>query len=133
MEAGLRDQVWRRAVGRCEYCRLSQKFDVLPFQVDHVIPRKHGGQTTVENLALSCLACNARKGPNLAGLDPETNAVTPLFNPRDDAWQDHFTWDGARLVGRTGIGRTTIAVLGINDPARVEHRRLLMDSGKSFA
>lgn len=129
MEAGLRDQVGDRAGGRCEYCHLSQKFDVLPFQVDHIVARKHGGPTTADNLALSCLACNARKGPNLAGLDPTTGAVVELFNPRRADWSEHFEWDGPRLVGRTSVGRVTIAVLAINEPARVEHRRLLLISG----
>jgi hypothetical protein len=132
MDARLRDQVWHRAGGRCEYCHLSQDFDVLPFQVDHVVPRKHGGPTRLENLALSCLPCNARKGPNLAGLDPESGVVVSLFNARTEAWKDHFAWNGPRLVGRTPTGRATIAVLAINETARVEQRRLLLATGKSF-
>ncbi len=63
------------------------------------------------------------------GYDPETDRVTLLFDPRNDAWSDHFTWDGAVLVGKTSIGRTTIDVLGINAAPRVEHRRLLMEAG----
>jgi hypothetical protein len=109
-----------------------KRFDVLPFQLDHVIPRKHGGPTNADNLALSCLSCNAHKGPNLAGLDPETGAVEPLFNPRDGVWSDNFAWDGPRLVGRTPTGRATIAVLAINEVARIEHRQLLMAAGGVF-
>ncbi|MGH7171510.1 MAG: hypothetical protein ACRELF_09615 [Gemmataceae bacterium] len=33
------------------------------------------------------------------------------------------------MTGRTAIGRTTIDVLAINLPERVEHRRLLLRAG----
>ena len=62
----------------------------------------------------------------MAGYDPETDRLFPLFNPRHDVWSEHFAWDGPTLVGLTPIGRTTISVLRINQPERVEHRRLLV-------
>jgi hypothetical protein len=77
---------------------------------------------------LACAYCNAAKGTNAAGFDPETDELVPLFNPRADTWADHFVWDGPILVGRTPIGRATIEVLGINRPERVEHRRLLSEA-----
>jgi hypothetical protein len=39
--------------------------------------------------------------------------------------------DEVPLVGRTAIGRTTIAVLEINDPARVALRTALIEEGLS--
>ena len=72
--------------------------------------------------------CNSYKGPNIAGLDPEGGALTRLFRPRTDVWQEHFEWRGPVLRGLTAIGRTTIDVLQINAPERVEHRRLLMEA-----
>ena len=30
----------------------------------------------MDNLALACIDCNLHKGPNLTGIDPETNQVT---------------------------------------------------------
>ena len=43
----------------------------MPFEFDHIIPRKHRGRTFVAgNLAFSCYYCNVYKGPNLSGLDP---------------------------------------------------------------
>ncbi|HEX5444790.1 MAG TPA: HNH endonuclease signature motif containing protein [Pirellulales bacterium] len=30
---------------RCDYCRMPERFDPLPFQVDHIIARQHGGAT----------------------------------------------------------------------------------------
>lgn len=90
---------------------MPQDLDELPFQVKHIIPRKHHGTDALENLALACFACNNHKGANLSGIDPETGEMTRLFNPRGDSWWIHFYWEGARLEGRTSIGRVTIDVL----------------------
>ena len=79
-----------------------------------MIAGKHGGQTSAENLALSCFYCNGHKGPNIGGLDPETGQLSRLFHPREDVWSDHFRWDGPALIGKTPVGRATIAVLSIN-------------------
>lgn len=105
---------------------MPQEYDALPCQLDHVRARKHHGPTTVANMALSCLACNARKGPNAAGYDPLTDTLVPLFNPRADDWDEHFRWHGPQLIGRTPVGRATIDVLGINATNRIAHRRLLI-------
>ncbi len=129
MDEGLRRQVWDRAGDACEYCRMPQYLDLLPFQIDHVIAVKHHGPTAAENLALSCYNDNIHKGSNLAGLDPATGTLTRLFNPRLDDWADHFAWNGPELVGRTAIGRTTIDVLNMNLAERVEHRLLLIEVG----
>lgn len=44
-------------------------------------------------------------------------------------WEEHFAWVGPVLTGRTAIGRTTIDVLVMNAPERVELRRLLIRAG----
>jgi 5-methylcytosine-specific restriction endonuclease McrA len=41
MKASLEARVWRRANGLCEYCRISQEFDELTFEIDHIIAQKH--------------------------------------------------------------------------------------------
>ena len=128
--ATLREQVWHRAAGRCEYCRMPQSLTVLPHELDHVRAQKHHGETSLENLCLACAPCNAHKGPNLTGIDPDTGALTALFDPRSQRWEAHFEWDGPVLLGRTPEGRTTIDVLTINAPEREEHRRLLIASGR---
>jgi hypothetical protein len=131
MEAALNQAVRRRAHETCEYCRMSQLFyPTVPFPVDHIIARQHGGETTLSNLALSCLHCNSHKGPNIAGIDPRTRKLTRLFHPRRHRWDRHFRWQDAVLIGRTAVGRTTIHVLALNDPDIVEVRRALLDEGK---
>lgn len=127
MDAELRQLVWQRASSRCEYCHVSAKVSLLPFQIDHIIAEKHGGLTVADNLALSCERCNSYKGPNIAGYLEGKHI--PLFNPRTDQWLDHFAWDGALLVGQTPIGIVTIEVLAINLPYRVALRAALIEEG----
>lgn len=129
MKRKWRELVWRRARSRCEYCQMPQQFDPLLFEIDHIIAEKHLGPTKPSNLALACFHCNNFKGPNIAGRDPVTKKLVPLFDPRHDAWQDHFAWHGANLVGRTPTGRATVQVLAMNLAHRVAHRSSLMMEG----
>jgi hypothetical protein len=131
MDAALIRLIWRRAKDACEYCRMPQLFyPTLPFQVDHVVARQHGGETHRANLALACLHCNSHKGPNIAGLDPKTRELTRLFNPRRQKWERHFRWSGPQLIGRTKTGRATVAVLALNDPDLIAVRQALIDEGR---
>jgi 5-methylcytosine-specific restriction endonuclease McrA len=67
MDASLIALIRDRAARCCEYCRLPQVLSSIPFEIDHIISRKHRGESTPENLALSCFYCNSYKGPNIAG------------------------------------------------------------------
>ena len=51
------------------------------------------------------------KGAGLTAIDPETQTLTPLFNPRVQAWTDHFALMGTRIVGLTPTGRATATLL----------------------
>jgi hypothetical protein len=126
----LAQTVRRRAGGRCEFCRLPEEATSIPFEIDHVIPRVHGGPTVSANLCLACYPCNRFKGANLSGVDPETGRVTVIFRPRSHRWGEHFRWEGPVLVGRTAIGRTTIEVLRINSTEAIEQREGLIDEGR---
>lgn len=101
----------------------------LRFQLDHVIPEQHGGPFTLENLAWCCPRCNRHKGPNLSGLDSDTNGLTPLFHPRADIWKEHFVWQGPVLDGLTPKGRATVRVLRMNHPDAVLVRDALLAEG----
>ena len=129
MNETLIELVWERAHGRCEYCQLPQVFTTCDFEIDHIIAKKHRGRTAASNLALTCFFCNSAKGPNIAGLDPRTQKITPLFHPRRHKWNRHFRWDGPVLVGMTAIGRATIAVLNINEAQAVATRAALIQTG----
>ena len=129
MNDELRQLVWDRAASDCEYCRVPQLFDPLPFGIDHIRPQYHHVPTVQENLCLCCFQDNTFKAVNVAGYDPLTGDLSELFHPRRDAWEEHFEVDGGRIVGKTALGRTTVDVLRMNLPERIEHRRLLAALG----
>jgi hypothetical protein len=126
----LRRQVRQRAQERCEYCLLHQDDVPLSHHIDHILARKHGGHTVSSNLALACLECNRGKGSDLSAIDFATGAITLLFNPRVHVWQEHFTLEGAQIVGLTSMGRATVTLLQFNEPRRVIQRRVLIDVGR---
>lgn len=128
--AALRKQVIERAESRCEYCRFPQSVTLLAFEMEHIISEKHGGTTTLENLALACPYCNRAKGTDLGSIDPETNQLTPFFNPRTQTWQDHFTLTAATIAPRTSEGRVTVLILQFNHPDRVQERAGLIAIGQ---
>jgi hypothetical protein len=99
------------------------------FETDHIVAEQHGGKTAASNLAWTCFADNHYKGPNLAGTDPKTRRRSWLFNPRRQKWRRHFRWSGPFLLGRTPVGRATVAVLQINAEHRVAQRAALIAEG----
>ena len=68
----LRRQVEQRAQHQCEYCLLPAAVSFYSHEVDHVIALKHGGATSLENLAYACWRCNRYKGTDLGSFDPDT-------------------------------------------------------------
>jgi len=125
----LANQVWERSGGICEYCHLPQAASRLRFHVEHIVARQHQGSTELENLAIACPRCNLHKGPNLAGIDPETGEKVWLFHPRRDRWESHFSWDSPFLVCKTPVGRATIATLQMNAAEVIDVRKALLEEG----
>ena len=123
-------EVRRRTGDACEYCRMPDDADEVAHTVDHIVARQHHGSDDLDNLALACLSCNLHKGPNLAGLDPDSGRVEPSFYPRRDQWDQHFRWSGARLAALTATGRVTIDVLTINDERNLTAREALIAEGR---
>src|SRR5262249_42382422 len=60
LSGSLRYEVLKRAGRRCELCGISA--DERAIEVDHIIPRKHGGKDDLTNLQALCFKCNANKG-----------------------------------------------------------------------
>lgn len=112
----LRAAVRERAGLRCEYCHALEAWQYVEFTLDHIRPISSGGETTLGNLALACLACNRRKWDCREAKDPETGEVSRLFNPRTDRWNEHFMWsrDGVEIVGASEVGRATVVLLELN-------------------
>ena len=113
-----------RAQGRCEYCRMSKILQRAAFHVEYTTPTSKGGTDDLENLAWSCGACNLSKSNRTHLIDPETGQAVPIFNPRTDSWEDHFVFEGYRLVGRTAVGRALVAGLDLNDFQRLLIRQV---------
>jgi 5-methylcytosine-specific restriction endonuclease McrA len=111
--ATLRRLVRTRARNRCEYCLLAEQDAFFPHEPDHIIALKHGGETTGENLALACFDCNRFKGSDIASVDPITGRIVPLFNPRVQAWSDHFVSEAGRINPLTPVAREVRATLAI--------------------
>lgn len=126
----LRRQVVARSGNRCEYCLIHQDDSIASHQIDHVIAEKHQGATTLDNLALSCVLCNLRKGSDLSSIDPESNSISVLFNPRTQSWSDHFETDDILIKGLTPEGRTTVHFLQLNSDQRIAERRELRNCGR---
>lgn len=120
----LESAVEERAGHRCEYCRMHQSLQGASFHLEHAVPRSKGGGDGLENRAWACPSCNLRKSDRTLGVDPGSASSTPLFNPRTDRWNEHFTWRQYQLVGLTPTGRATVAALELNSPRRVLIRQV---------
>jgi hypothetical protein len=108
--------VAERARHRCEYCGAPEAIFNFPFEVEHIVPPCHAGPESEGNWALACRSCNVFKSNHLDFTDPETQAVTRLFHPREDHWGDHFqvAAETGTIVGLTLIGRATVTLLQMN-------------------
>jgi hypothetical protein len=114
-----------RARHACEYCRAPELVFNLPFEVEHITPQARGGETREDNLALSCRSCNLYKSDHTRAFDELTGREVGLFNPRLDAWREHFSIDEetGEIRGLTESGRATVSRLRINSAAQVSARR----------
>ena len=102
--------VENRANGRCEYCQMHQSLQGATFHIEHIVPRLLDGDSDDSNLAWCCPSCNLHKSRSIDGLDALSGNRVRLFNPRLDAWAEHFGWEVYRLIGRTPIGRATASL-----------------------
>lgn len=101
-------------------------------ELEHIIPLAKGGTNDEANLWLACPLCNGHKSDKVETLDPETNTIVPLFNPRRQTWNQHFRWssDGTQIIGLTPTGRATVAALCLDsDSDAQEVRRYWVEAG----
>ena len=113
----VKQSVRKRAKYLCEYCHSLELLSANRFTIDHLVPRSLGGSDDIDNLALACRRCNERRYNFVAGIDPETQEIVPIFNLRQQQWADHFIWtlDGTVIQGSTPIGRATCIRFDLND------------------
>ena len=109
-----RANVFARDDHTCQYC--GERFAKGDLNLDHVVPRSHGGRSTWENVVTSCVDCNRRKGgrtPEQAGFRLNKKPARPRWTPlaslplashRHDEWRPFL-----RVVDRSEA-REPIAV-----------------------
>lgn len=129
--AALRERVLAEARGRCAYCRSAEALLGVTFEIDHIVPQSAGGETSADNLCLSCPTCNRYKAARQTALDPLSGENTFLYQPLMQRWSDHFAWsdDGAVIIGLTSAGRATIAALRMNRPVLMQMRHYWVTLG----
>lgn len=125
----IRSAVWSRAKGCCEYCLIYEEDSYYIHEIDHLLPKKHGGTTELDNLALSCFFCNRHKGTDIGSIDPITEKFILFFNPRNHVWDYHFRLEGNRIITLTPFGRVTSLILKFNHPQRRIEREFLIKLG----
>lgn len=127
----LRQRIAEQARYRCGYCLTQEVVSGIPLTLEHIIPKAKGGLDAEENLWLSWCSCNEAKGVLIEAIDPETGVTVPLFNPRTQAWEEHFMWseDGSRIIGQTPVGRATTIALSLNSELRVQARAIWVEAG----
>ncbi len=69
-----RREIFRRDHYQCQYCG-RQTGDLT---IDHVIPRRLGGETRWDNVVSACPHCNHLKG----GMTPEQSGMYPIKRPK---------------------------------------------------
>jgi hypothetical protein len=96
-------------------------------QVEHIIPSVAGRTDDEDNLWLACPWCNLFKGAQTHTVDPESGIQVKLFNPRQQIWKEHFTWDEdrARIIDLTPCGRATVVALKLNIDGGLAFRKLM--------
>jgi HNH endonuclease len=125
----IRQEVVIRANGCCEYCLFPEEFRLYTFEIDHILSRKHDGETTLANLALACFDCNRRKGTDIASYDDLTGNLTAFFNPRTQIWTEHFQMQNGEIIALSPEARVVVNILQLNSEERIEQRQILVELG----
>lgn len=127
-----KNKIIARAGGRCEYCKYPAKYSPSPFVMEHVIPLAAGGETSEETLAYSCQGCNGHKYVKINAIDPVSGELVMLYHPRQQPWEEHFTWsdDKLSIIGLTPAGRATVKALHLNRSEVVNLRKITIRTGE---
>ena len=86
-----RHNIFERDRHQCQYC--GRMLSRQELNLDHVIPRDRGGQTTWENIVCSCIECNTRKGNHT----PREANMKLLRAPRRPKWRPFITISHTRF------------------------------------
>jgi hypothetical protein len=124
----IRQFVYQRAKGCCEYCQTCEINTGQTMQIDHINPN---GTNNDDNLCLSCWNCNNYKRASREAFDPQTGLVVQLYDPRRQVWHEHFLWHETYtfIIGLSPNGRATVEKLKLNRPSIMAARKRWGDAG----
>jgi 5-methylcytosine-specific restriction endonuclease McrA len=71
-----RQRVFKRDGHVCAYCGIDEGI----MHIDHIIPRKVGGDHALENLQVLCKRCNQAKAAKSEGVFLSEAATPPVFS-----------------------------------------------------
>jgi hypothetical protein len=123
-----RQRVQEQAQNRCGYCLVESQYIYDTLEVEHIRPKGLGGTDEEDNLWLACSRCNRYKSNQIQAIDPLTQNIVALFNPRYQVWHEHFERgdDSATIFGITPCGRATVGALRFNLDSSLQFRRFLV-------
>lgn len=98
-----RVNIYARDRDTCQYCGRTLFRSEL--NLDHVVPRAHGGRTTWENVVCACVPCNLRKG----GRTPEQAGMSLLARPARPRWTPLFRGPVRRVTYREWLPFLSLA------------------------
>jgi 5-methylcytosine-specific restriction endonuclease McrA len=75
-----RKEIFKRDNYRCQYCGRESS----QLTVDHVVPRRYGGEHRWENLVSACPSCNIKKGGRTLQ-EASMRLIKPPYEPRATA------------------------------------------------
>lgn len=106
---------------KCAYCECMLGIESKDVTIDHFLPKAVNGDKVVEweNLFPACLRCNRKKN--------DTEEI--IINPCNDEPKEYLAiskQNPFRLKGidEKGVGKKTIAAVGLNNPERVMTPRM---------
>ncbi len=76
-----RHNIFERDQNTCQYC--GKIFNRCDLNLDHVLPRHQGGETSWENVVCSCIPCNTHKGNRL----PHEVKMQLIRKPKRPKWR----------------------------------------------
>jgi len=84
-----RSRVFQLNNGRCHLCNIVLDFN-LPWEIDHVVPRVHGGKDDITNYLPACIPCNRYKLTNHHDVDENDTSFNFGANVRLAAFEDDY-------------------------------------------
>ena len=92
-----RYEVLKRAKFRCELCGISA--DEKALEVDHIVPRNHGGTDDLPNLQALCYSCNAMKRDRD---DADFRGIAATYQLRQESCQ-FCDLDVSRIIAENSL------------------------------